>query len=124
MFTKLQIVGTAAFFLVIFFFGFWLNRSGKPYHPLLFNIHKLIALAALAFLIVTVYRIHQVAPLSTAALAAAIVTTVLFALNIVAGGLLNIETDMPAFVSWIHKVTPYLIVLSTAATIYLLQGHK
>ena len=33
-------------FILTLIFGFWLSRSGKPYNGLLFNIHKLIALAA------------------------------------------------------------------------------
>ena len=33
-------------FLLTLAFGYWLSRSGKPYNGLIFNIHKLIALAA------------------------------------------------------------------------------
>ena len=33
-------------FILTLVFGFWLSRSGKPYNGLIFNIHKLIALAA------------------------------------------------------------------------------
>ena len=40
-------------FILTLVFGFWLSRSGKPYNGLIFNIHKLIALAAV---IVTAIR--------------------------------------------------------------------
>jgi hypothetical protein len=36
----------AVTFLLTLAFGFWLNRKGRPYPGLLFNLHKLIALAA------------------------------------------------------------------------------
>ncbi len=32
-------------FLLTLAFGFWLSRAGKPYNGLLFNVHKLLALA-------------------------------------------------------------------------------
>ena len=62
--TQLRIACTGLFFLLIFFFGFWLNRSGKPYNLFIFTIHKLIALGAVVFLTMTVYNVHQAAPLS------------------------------------------------------------
>ena len=40
-------------FILTLVFGFWLSRSGKPYNGLIFNVHKLIALAAV---IVTAIR--------------------------------------------------------------------
>jgi hypothetical protein len=38
--------------------------------------------------------------------------------------LLSIAKPMPAVVSTMHKLLPYLTVLSTAVTLYLLLGRK
>ncbi len=49
-------------FLVIIGVGFWVSKLGKPYNGLLFNIHKLIALAAA---ILTGIRIFRLDPWET-----------------------------------------------------------
>ncbi len=117
-----KIVITGAFFLFIFLFGFVLSRAGKPYPVLLFNIHKLIALGALVYLAVTVYNLSRVAPLSPAMIVLVVFTGLCFVVTIVAGGLLNIDKS-PAFLAVIHRFSPYLTLLSTAAALYLLLSR-
>ncbi len=36
----------AVLLALILVFGFWLSYAGKPYHGILFNLHKLLALGA------------------------------------------------------------------------------
>jgi hypothetical protein len=122
--TELRIVGSGLFFLLIFLSGFWLSRTGKPYSTIIFTIHKLIGLAAGVFLVLTVYRIHQVAPLGPVEITAIVVTVLFFAGTVTAGGLLSIDRPMPAAILTLHQITPYLTVLSTAVTLYLLLSHK
>ncbi|UCH63945.1 MAG: hypothetical protein JSU77_05770 [Fidelibacterota bacterium] len=121
---QLRFVGTGVFFLFIFLSGFWLSHSGKPYSSMIFNIHKLIALAAGIFLAITVSRIHQVAPLSPVEITAIAVTVLFFAGNAATGGLSSIDKPMPAAVLTMHHILPYLTVLSTAVTLYLLVNRK
>jgi hypothetical protein len=122
--TELRIVGSGLFFLLIFLSGFWLSRTGKPYSTIIFTIHKLIGLAAGVFLVLTVYRIHQVAPLGPVEITAIVITVLFFAGTVTAGGLLSIDRPMPAAILTLHQITPYLTVLSTAVTLYLLLSHK
>ena len=122
--TELRIVGSGLFFLLIFLSGFWLSRTGKPYSTIIFTIHKLIGLAAGVFLVLTVYRIHQVAPLGPVEITAIVVSVLFFAGTVTAGGLLSIDRPMPAAILTLHQITPYLTVLSTAVTLYLLLSHK
>lgn len=122
--TLLRVVGTGLFFLFIFLSGIWLSKSGKPLNGIILTIHKLIGLAAGVFLVMTVYRIHQVAPLSTVEITAIVVTILFFAGNVTAGGLLSTGKPMPAAILTMHQITPFLTVLSTAATLYLLLGRK
>ena len=117
-----KVVVTGGFFLFIFLFGFILSRSGKPYPALLFNIHKLIALGALVFLGVMVYNIHRAAALSPAHIGLVVFTGLCFVVTIIAGGLLNIDKS-PAFLAVIHRFSPYLTLLATAATLYFLLGR-
>jgi hypothetical protein len=122
--TELRIVGTGLFFLLIFLSGFWLSRTGKPYSVITLTIHKLIGLAAGVFLVMTVYRIHQVVPLGPVEITAIVVTVLFFAGTVATGGLLSTDKPMPAAISMMHKLFPYPTVLSTVATLYLLLSHK
>ena len=121
---QLRVVSAGLFFLFIFLSGFWLSRTGKPYSGIILTIHKLIGLAACVFLVMTVYRIHQVAPLSPVEITAIVVTVLFFAGNVATGGLLSTDKTMPAVILRLHQITPYLTVLSTAVTLYLLLGRK
>ena len=117
-------VGVGFFFLLIFVSGYRLSSSGKPYQLMLFNFHKLIALAAVAFLVVIVLRTQRAGALSQAGLVAAVVTALLFAATIVSGGLVSIEKPMPVVISIIHSYFPFLTALSSAATLYLVLSGR
>ena len=110
-----------------------MSRSGKPYNGLIFNIHKLIGLGTGIFLIRTVYLTHQAAPLSPTQWAAIAVTVLLFLFTVAAGGLLsvlaeggleNMGATMQRAIELVHKFSPYLILVSTGVTLYLLQYYK
>jgi hypothetical protein len=122
--TQIRIISTGLFFLLIFLFGFRLSRSGKPYSALVFNIHKLIGLAMGVFLITTVYQIHQSSPLGLIEITTIVVTVLFFAGTVAAGGLLSIDKPMPAAISLMHKLLPYVTVVSTAVTLYILLRNK
>ena len=117
---QMRIAGAGMFFLVIFASGFWLSRTGKPYNGFLFNVHKLIALAALVLFAITVYRTNQSAALGATALIAAAATG-LFALGLlVTGGLASIDQQMPGFVVMLHHIAPYIALISSGVTLLLL----
>jgi len=122
----LRWVGAGVVFVVILLSGYGLSRSGKPYGTLVFTIHKLVAVAAVVTLGVTVYRMNRAGTLSAAGLLFAIVSGVFFIGTMATGGALSVEaateTALPAFVHKLHQVTPYLTVLSTAVTLFLLRG--
>lgn len=116
---------TGLFFLMILLSGYWLSRTGKPYNGLIFNIHKLIAVAAIVLLAIALRRMHQVETLSTIELLTAVMAGLFFLGTIATGGLLSIpsEKTLPEIVHKLHQVTPYLTLFSTAATMYLLKGR-
>lgn len=110
-----------AFFILIFGAGFWLSRAGKPYNGVLFNIHKLVALAALVFLGISVARISRAQGLQPGQIAAVALAGLSFLVTIVTGGLVSASTTLPAFVPVIHRLFPYLTVLASAAALYWLR---
>jgi hypothetical protein len=119
-----KILITGAFFVFILASGFWLSRLGRPINTIVLTIHKLISVAAVVYLVINVYRINQVTPLTTLEIVACAVAILLFLVMIATGGLLSVEKEMPAFVHTIHRVTPYLVILSTATALYLLLVRK
>lgn len=105
--------------------GFWLSHSGKPYSSLIFNLHKLIALAAVVAVAVTIHRLHQAAELRLAVEVGAILVTALLLLSLViTGGLMNVYHQAPTLIRTIHHAAPYLALISSAATCYLLASGK
>jgi hypothetical protein len=118
--TQLKVASAGLFFLFIFLSGFWLSNSGRPINVIILTIHKLIALAALVFLTITIYQVNQVTRLSNLELIASIATGLFFIGTIITGGLLSLARPMPGFVLRLHQITPVLIVLSAGVTLYLL----
>jgi hypothetical protein len=119
---KFILVGVFLVFIIIT--GQWLSRTGRPLNTLLLTIHKLISLAGVVFLVVTLYRLNQTAPLSPLEITLSGVTVLLFAALIVTGGLLSTTKVWPGIVLRIHQVVPTLVILSTAVNLYLLHGRK
>jgi hypothetical protein len=120
---------TGLFFIFIFFFGYWLSRAGKPYNVLIFNAHKLIGLAMGVFLIATVYRSNQTVPFAPLQILALAFAVLIFIILVAAGGLIsaeaageikNMHPSNLGVLSLIHKILPYLAVLATTGTLYLM----
>ena len=114
-------LAAAAAFVAVFVLGFLLRRSGKPYRGLVLTAHKLISLVVLILFSLTVSRINKTTPLTSAALAAAVLTGVFFVVAIVSGGLASTEKPAPAIALLLHRVTPVVTVACVAATFLLLR---
>lgn len=97
-----------------------MSRSGKPYHTMIFTIHKLIALGTVIYLAVSVFRLQQSTPLSAIEIAATALTLIFFIALFVTGGLLSAKEALPSIALKVHQIVPALTILSTAATLYLL----
>lgn len=109
-------------FLLTLVFGFWLSRAGKPYNGVVFNLHKLIALAAVVITTVQVYGLLKVARPQ----ALPIVLLVLAGLAVVAlfvtGALMSADKFVYGLLRLIHNVAPFVAVIGLALAIYLLGG--
>jgi hypothetical protein len=115
---------TGLFFVFILLSGFWLSRTGKPINTAILTIHKLISLGAGIFLGITIYRIHQVTPLSPFEMAAVALTLLFFIAMVATGGMLSTAKSMPGVFHKIHQLMPYLVIISAFASIYLVQVRK
>jgi len=120
---KKFIIGGVLLVLIIVS-GLWLSRTGRPLNGLILTVHKLIAVGGVALLVITLYRQHQAMPLTSIQLAVSVTTLVLFLALIATGGLLSTAKTWPALVLKIHQVVPTIVILSTAANLYLLHARK
>jgi hypothetical protein len=118
--TRWRFLGAALFGLALFISGFWLSGVGKPYDQLVFNAHKLTALAAVVVFIVVLVRAGRTARLRGVAITASVVTGLFFIGLFVTGALTSALTPAPTIIRQLHHVLPYLAVLSTALTLLLL----
>ncbi len=118
--TQVRVAGVGLSFVLIFLSGIWLSHLGKPYSTGVFTVHKLVGLAVGVLLAVMVYQTHKATPFDPVEISAIVVTVLFFFGTVVAGGLLSIDLEVPAFVRKLHQVIPVLTVLSTTGTLYLL----
>ena len=124
-----KIMYTGLFFIFLIISGYLTSGSGTPYRTLIFTIHKFVGVGLGVFLIMNVIQIQKTAPLSPLGITVLVVTILIFVALVAAGGLLSVQAEgglrgvNPAVltgITWVHKIFPYLAVLSTAGTLYLL----
>jgi len=116
---EIQLSVIALLFILTIVSGYRLNRTGKPYNTITFNIHKLIGLAVIAVLVVQMYNTNQISKLSLAEWISSLITGSIFLIAILSGGILSIEKSMPDAMNKIHKIVAYLAIFLTAFTLYL-----
>lgn len=109
-------------FLVTVAFGFWLSRVGKPYNGLLFNVHKLVALASVILAGMAVYQVLKV--MDVAALI--VLLLVLGALSIIAlfvsGALMSAGKGEYRVMKLVHNISPFVLVIAMGYAMYLLRS--
>jgi len=117
-----QLAAVGLCFLGIILSGIWLSRSGRPLNAIVLTVHKLVALAAGIYVVITIYRSHQATALGAAGLAAGAITGLLFLGAGATGGVLSTDRAIPDAVLRLHQVGSALTVLAAAVTFYLLLG--
>jgi hypothetical protein len=111
----------AILFVIHFILGYVLSRSGEPYNTAILTIHKLASLAALVLIVLAAWQLRKETGLDSLAMAAVVITVILFVTTILTGGALSADLQTPGIITVVHKVFPYLTVISTVVTIYLLS---
>ena len=82
-------------FILTLVFGFWLSRSGKPYNGLLFNIHKLIALAAVIVTAMQTFSVLKIVEAQPTLIALLIVIGLCAVAIFVTGALMSANRARP-----------------------------
>lgn len=102
-------------------FGFWLSHKGKPYHPVLFNVHKLLALGVVILMglqFVRYLRGVEGTLLFLLVLAgAALLVIALFT----SGALMSADKYKYAILRAVHRLASATLVLALLGLFYLLS---
>ena len=109
-------------FLLTLVSGFWLSSAGKPLNSIIFNIHKLIALAVVITIIIQLYNLHKVTDVHTLILLLIVFSGLCVVALFATGALMSLEKMNYTVLLNIHRVAPVLAVISMGAAIYLFPG--
>jgi hypothetical protein len=121
--TKLIVAGLL--FLFTLLSGVWLSHSGKPLNVVIFTIHKLIALATIIVIAMSVYQLCRAVDIRAyVELIVIAVTGLLFLALIITGALLSRNIPLPEAILKVHQVAPLLVLVSSTITVYLLASGK
>ncbi len=117
---EIRIIGTGILILFTIISGIWLSRLGRPLNVAIFAIHKIIALLTIILTVITIYYLQKNVKLKNIELILMVVTGLIFLFAFVSGAILSFEKPVNLIILTIHKVTSFLIVISTTLTIYIL----
>jgi hypothetical protein len=107
-------------FILTLAFGFWLSRSGRPYNGLLFNIHKLLALAAVIVTGVQLVGILKGADLPALSIALLALAALCAVGLFVSGALMSAGKLDHALLHTIHRVALVALILALPSAVFLL----
>jgi len=116
-------LGPGIAFILTLAFGVWLSLMGKPYNGVIFNIHKLCALAAVILTAVPIYQAlkapggFQLLPVLLIVLGAVCVVT-LFA----SGALMSLDKWSYKILLALHQIGPAVALIAVVLAVYLLLG--
>ena len=109
-------------FILTLVFGFWLSRSGKPYNGLNFNIHKLIALAAVIVAAIQAFNALKIVEAQPILIALLILLGLCAVALFVTGALMSANKPAHDRLLTTHKIALLLAVIAAIGTLYLLGG--
>ncbi|MBN1132839.1 MAG: hypothetical protein JXR52_11455 [Bacteroidales bacterium] len=117
--SKLIISGILVFLLLVS--GMWLSLLGRPLNTIIFTFHKLLAVAAIVVLVLAVLKMMKGVDLHTVEVWFVVLSGIFLLLSFGSGALLSFESLVNNFTRMVHKLMPYLAVISMAVTILLLS---
>ena len=117
-----RLLNPALGFLSTLVFGFWLSRRGKPYNGLLFNIHKLVALAAVILAVLAVYKLPNRMDPATLQISLLVIAALSVITSFVSGALMSAGKGEYRIMKIAHNIAPLILVIAMGYSVYLLRS--
>ena len=105
-----KFVPTGVLFMFTISFGFWVSHRGRPYHNLLFNIHKLLALSGVVIAGIRFFRLDPALRFPSPALILAATTVFPVIALFATGAIMSIREEESRPVLLIHQLSLALII--------------
>ncbi len=107
-------------FILTLAFGFWLSTLGKPYNGILFNIHKLIALATVVVLTMQLFKTLQDTDPLVLVIVLLVVAAVCIIVLFASGALMSAGKMSYSLMLVVHRIAPGMLVIDMLLVFYLL----
>jgi hypothetical protein len=118
--TASQFITPAIILLMTLAFGFWLSHEGKPYQGLLFNGHKLIALAGV---VLAGIQFNKILHTFDGLLITLLVLMVLCVIALFTSGALMSAGKLDyAPMLAVHRAAPVVLVIGWGLSLFLLKS--
>lgn len=122
--TGTRLVAAAGLSILTLLSGLWLSRLGKPYNTWVFNVHKLIAVATIVVIGISMFNLYRTLELQAFIGNALIVLSGLLLISlVVTGGLLSLNIS-PQISLRIHQAAPLLALAASTVALYMLIGNQ
>ncbi len=120
----LKIVITGLLFFLTIASGIWLTHSGKPLNPIIFNVHKLMALASVIFTIVIITNFFKSTPISSLIVLVVVGAIISVLVIFISGALISVGKFSEKILLIIHNISTIAIVVSIGVLIWLMFIKK
>lgn len=100
--------------------GFWVSKTGKPYHTGIFTLHKLLALAAVVLAVILITGLLKTSPSLRLIIALLVLAALSVAGLFATGALMSIQKSVGSTWLLIHRVSPFVLAGSTLSAILML----
>ena len=107
----LKIIINGFLFLITIGTGILLSRSGKPLNKLIFNIHKLIALVSVIFLITLFYNLYRSFEVNFILLFLIIIMGLFILSVFITGVLLSFDKTENKFILGAHNIVSFITLI-------------
>ncbi|MBE0687628.1 MAG: hypothetical protein IH585_16675 [Anaerolineaceae bacterium] len=98
-------------FVLTIILGFWLSRLGQPYHQVVFNIHKLIALAAVVMVGVGFSNRFKSGEVQSEWILLVVVVALMTIILFASGALMSLDKLDYKLLRLLHRIAPIGLVL-------------
>lgn len=122
--SETKLLWSAGLFVMTLSSGIWLSQSGKPYASLIFNLHKMIAVVTIGYVLINSIKLFRSGEMSTNLLLVLIISAILLLVLVATGGMLILEVELGGLPLKVHQITPLLAVASSLVALYLLLPAK
>ena len=104
------ILNASGAFIVTVILGLWLCRLGKPYQEVLFNIHKLIALAAVVFIGLHFSNWLQSGEVHSEIIFLLVLMALMVIILFAGGALMSLDKGNFKLLQWSHRIAPVVLI--------------